>query len=76
MVKLLEILPINAYEWGTHPLVQDKIRELAKAEYDSGVSDKAIAIVNAMGRDEIKEYLVSLIKKDIILGIEIINGGE
>lgn len=72
----LEILPINAYEWGTHPLVQDKIRELAKAEYDSGVSDKAIAIVNAMGRDEIKEYLVSLIKKDIILGIEIINGGE
>lgn len=70
----LENLPVDAYEWGTHPYVRDKIRELAKVEYDSGVSDMAIAKINAMSNDEIKEYLISFIKENMAFGIEIING--
>ena len=73
---VLETLPVETYDWGTHPSVQEKIRELAKAEYDSGASDMAIAKINAMGRDELKEHLISLIKENMTLGIEIINGGE
>lgn len=72
----LEAMPIDAYEWDSHPRIHDKIRELAKAEYDAGGSDKAIAKINSMGSDELKEHLISLVKESMTLGIEIIDGGE
>ena len=50
--------------------------ELAKAEYDAGGSDKAIAKINSMNSDELKEHLISLVKESMTFGIEIINGGE
>lgn len=73
---VLDTLPVDAYEWDTHPRVQDKIRELAKVEYDSGASDMAVAKINSMGSDELKEHLISLIKENMTFGIEIINGGK
>ena len=72
----LDTLPINAYEWDSHPSIRDKISELARAEYDAGGSDKAIAKINSMGSDELKEHLISSVKESMTLGIEIINGGE
>jgi hypothetical protein len=72
----LEALPVDAYEWDTHPRVQDKIQELAKVEYDAGGSDMAVAMINSMGNDELKENLIKLVKVNMKLGIEIINGGE
>ncbi|HAX53679.1 MAG TPA: hypothetical protein DCX82_17395 [Lachnospiraceae bacterium] len=72
----LEDMPIDVYEWDSHPRIHDKISELAKAEYDAGGSDMAIAKINSMGSDELKEHLISLVKGNMTLGIEIIDGGE
>lgn len=72
----LDTLPIDAYEWDSHPRIREKICELAKAEYNAGGSDKAIAKINSMGSDELKEHLISMVKESMTLGIEIINGGE
>ena len=72
----LESMPIDAYEWNSHPRIREKIGELAKAEYDAGGSDKAIAKINSMNSDELKEHLISLVKESMTFGIEIINGGE
>lgn len=72
----LETLPVDAYDWISHPRINDKIQELAKADYDAGGSDMAVAKINSMNSEELKEHLISLIKKNITFGIEIINGGE
>lgn len=72
----LETTPVEAYEWDSHPRIHDKIKELAKAEYDAGGSDMAISKINSMGSDELKEHLIALVKESMSLGIEIINGGE
>lgn len=72
----LESMPIDAYEWNSHPRIREKIGKLAKAEYDAGGSDKAIAKINSMNSDELKEHLISLVKESMTFGIEIINGGE
>lgn len=50
---------------GIHILeFSEKIGELAKAEYDAGGSDKAIAKINSMNSDELKEHLISLVKEE------------
>ncbi len=72
----LEKLPVEVYEWDNHPLIENRIEELARAEYDAGGSDLVVEKINKMGDDELKNYLTQLIKKNMILGIEIINGGE
>ena len=69
-------MPIEPYEWDSHPRIQDKIRQLAKTEYDAGGSDMAIAKINSMGNEELKEHLISLVKENMTLGIEILGGGE
>ena len=71
----LDRLTIDAYEWNTHPDVQNKIANLAKSEYDAGGSDKVITKIEGMESDELKKYLIKLVKDNLKLGIEIINGG-
>lgn len=72
----LERLPIEPYEWDTHPRVRIKIEELAKVNYDAGGSDKAVAIINSMTVEELKKRLIDRAKESMSFGIEIINGGE
>lgn len=72
----LETLPVDAYEWDSHPGVQDKIQKLAKAEYDAGGSDMVIDKIQSMDSNELKDHLMTLVKDNMKLGIEIINGGE
>ncbi len=72
----LEKLPIDTYDWYSHPDVKRKIVSLAKAEYDAGGSDKVVAKIEKMENDELKKYLIKLIKENIKLGAEIMNGGK
>lgn len=72
----LEKLPIEAYEWDSHPQIHSKIVSMASAEYDAGGSDKVVAKIEKMQDEELKKYLIKLVKENMKLGVEIINGGE
>lgn len=72
----LERLAVDPYEWDTHPAVRQKIFDLAKAEYDAGGSDRVVIKIENMQNDELKSYLIKLVKENMKLGVEIINGGE
>ena len=67
---------MEPYEWDTHPRIKEKIRDLAKADYEAGGSDKAVEKINSWGKDELRNRLITLVKENMTLGIEIINGGE
>lgn len=72
----LEKLAIEPYEWNTHPQIKRKIAELAKAEYESGGSDKVVQRIENMDSFELKQHLINMIKNNINLGVEIMNGGK
>ncbi len=72
----LERLAVDAYDWANHPAVNARIYELARAEYDAGGSDRVVARIETMDNNELKEYLIKLVKENMKLGAEIINGGE
>ena len=72
----LERLAVDAYEWDNHPSVRTRIFELAKAEYDAGGSDRVIDKISTMSDDALKHYLIKMVRENMKLGIEIINGGE
>ena len=72
----LEQLAIEPYDWDNHPSVKKKITDLAKAEYDAGGSDRVIIRIENMKNDELKSYLIKLVKENMNLGVEIMNGGE
>ncbi len=72
----LERLPIEVYDWYNHPEIRAKIASLAKAEYDSGVSDKVVDKIKGMSDKEVKDYLIKLVKDNMKLGVEIMNGGK
>ena len=74
--RALNRLSIDAYEWNEHPLVKEKIGQLAKAEYEAGGSDKVAKKIENMSSDELKTYLIKSVRENMNLGIEILNGGE
>jgi hypothetical protein len=71
----LERLTIDVYEWISHPQVKEEIKKLAKAEYNAGGSDKALAILAGMTADEREIYIERLIKDNVAVGLEIIARG-
>ncbi|WP_329886448.1 hypothetical protein [Pseudoramibacter faecis] len=73
----LESLGLEPYKWSaSHPSVSDTIKRLAKAEYEAGGSDLAIKRIDSMKDEDLREYLISLVKSDIAIGLGILNGGE
>jgi len=72
----LDRLSIDAYEWYGNPNVQDRIKQLAKAEYNAGGSDKALQMIDSMDDATLKTYLKRLVKENMKVGIEIIRGGK
>lgn len=73
----LENLTIDAYEWLDSPVVRKKIQDMAQMEYYAGGSDKAVALIDEMSDAELKLRLKELVKRDIQLGVRIIeNGGK
>ncbi len=74
--QALEGLPVDVYDWYDSPVVKQKIREMADAEYYAGGSDKAIGVIGKMSDSELKKRLIELVQKDIELGMKIISSED
>lgn len=72
----LESTGISAYEWNDSPSIRSKITSMAKAEYNAGGSDKVIDIIEKMEDDELKKWLIDIVKTDMDLGVKIIINRE
>ncbi len=76
----LECLSIegDTYGWYGNPTVNNKVKQLAEAEYNSGGSDKALHKIDEMDDlQQLKQYLKKLVKESMAVGIEILaSGGE
>jgi hypothetical protein len=69
-------MPIDVYDWVDNPLVKNRIKSMAEAEYNAGESDKAVCLIDEMSDAELKQRLKELVQKDIDLGIKIIINGR
>lgn len=74
--EVLEALPVDVYDWKDSPLVRDKIKAMAKAEYEAGGSDEALLFIESMTAEELKIKLKELVQRDMDLGIKIITNGR
>jgi hypothetical protein len=72
----LSMLPVEVYDWLDNPVVKNKVKALAEAEYNAGGSDQAVGLIDAMSDAELKARLKELVQKDIELGIKIIKNGR
>lgn len=72
----LDRLSIEPYEWYRHPQVNEKIKQLAEAEYNAGGSDAALNKIDGMDDATAKSYLKRLVKENMTVGLEIIGEGE
>ena len=73
----LERLTVDTYNWRGNPSVENKVKQLAEAEYNAGGSDKAVSKIDMMDDAQLKKYLKRLVKENMTVGIEIItSGGE
>lgn len=72
---VLERLTVDPYNWRGNPSVENKIKQLAEAEYNAGGSDKALLKIDHMDDSQLKQYLKRLVKENMTVGIEIISSG-
>jgi len=70
---VLERLTVDTYDWRGNPCVENKIKQLAEAEYHAGGSDKALSKIDQMDDAQLKLYLKRLVKENMTVGIEIIS---
>jgi len=71
----LECLTVDTYNWRGNPSVENKVKQLAEAEYNAGGSDKAVSKIDQMDDAQLKLYLKRLVKENMTVGIEIITSG-
>lgn len=69
----LENLGISAYEWNDNPRVREQIAALAHKEYNAGGSDYVVKEIEKMDDTELRAWLTEIVKKDMGLGVKIIN---
>ena len=75
--EAIDSLGFEVYEWTDNPVVKEKIKNMALAEYNAGGSDMVIGTIEKMSDSELKTWLKEVVKKDLELGIRIItNGGK
>ena len=72
---ILERLAVDTYNWRGNPSVENKVKQLAEAEYNAGGSDKAVSKIDRMDDAQLKLYLKRLVKENMTVGIEIITSG-
>jgi hypothetical protein len=72
----LDRLSIEPYEWYRHPSVDNKVKQLAEAEYNAGGSDEALNKIDKMDDVTLKSYLKRLVKENMTVGLEIIDDGR
>ncbi len=66
----------DTYGWYSNPIVKNKVKQLAEAEYNSGGSDKALHKIDEMDDlQQMKQYLKRLVKESMAVGIEILASG-
>ena len=63
----------DPYDWFANVEVENKIRAYAEAKYNTGGSNKALAVIESMDEEKVKDYLKRLIKDNMTVGIEIIK---
>ena len=69
----LDSLGISAYEWNDNPRVRETITALAHKEYNAGGSDQVVCEIGKMNDAELRTWLTEIVKKDMSLGVKIIN---
>lgn len=73
----LENTDIAPYDWADDPRIKQKIKDMARVEYNAGGSDAAINTIDSMPEDQLKAWLKQLAVSDMELGVKIIsNGGK
>ncbi|MCD8049834.1 MAG: hypothetical protein LUG52_09660 [Clostridia bacterium] len=72
----LESTGISAYEWNDNPSIRSKISDMATAEYNAGGSDKVVKIIESKDDTELKQWLTTIVRKDMGLGMKIIINEE
>ncbi len=64
---------ISVYDWMDNSTVESKIRELADKHYKMSGAPEAEKAVSSMSDEDLREYLKSLIKSDMNVGIAILK---
>lgn len=62
------------YDWFGLPEVDKKLKQMAEAKYSQSGCARALEKIDEMGIEDAREYLKSLIKDNMIVGMEIIKG--
>ena len=60
---VLERLTVDTYNWRGNPSVENKVKQLAEAEYIAGGSDIALSKLDQMDDAQLKQYLKRLVKR-------------
>lgn len=71
---LVSKLFYDAYDWMNNGSVQAEIKKLATKEYKLTGSDRAMAVIEHMGAEELRTYLRDKILDDTEFGIQILKG--
>ena len=64
---------ISPYYWIGNSSIEDLIKKYAYQKYNEGGSLKVLTTIDSMSPEAVKEYLKSLVKENIIIGIEIMK---
>ena len=64
----------DPYDWFGLPEVDKRLKQMAEAKYSQSGCTRALEKIDEMGIDDAREYLKSLIKDNMIVGMEIIKG--
>lgn len=75
-VEELKALPIETYDWDSHPSVRTRLEQLTFEEYDAGGEEKVVGKIDSMKPENLKRYLKKLIHGNKRVGIEILLDDE
>jgi hypothetical protein len=67
---------VTPYDWSGHMGVNKLIKELAQSKYSKEPFERVMKRIDSMDGDRLKEYLKRLVKRKMIVGIEILEDGE
>lgn len=62
------------YDWFGLPEVDKRLKQMAEAKYSQSGCTRALEKIDEMGIEDSREYLKSLVKDNMIVGMEIIKG--
>ncbi len=64
---------IHPYYWISNVEIEEYIKKIANQKYISGGNLKANEIIDSMSPEDLKKYLKSLVRENMVVGMEIIN---